>query len=136
MDTVKRIDELEKELAELRLDNEYLRSLVEERYKDTARLMTMNLSPDEAKMTIQHKFVEPMALMMVDWFKLSGGVNYVALGMTDGVEKYEFTMQRVDGKTPSEIVADLKGEVMMWESMNSELTELVASLQKQLMEKG
>lgn len=50
------------------------------------------------------------AAMMIEWFKRTGGVNYVTCAVQDRRTgaRYEITMQRCGGKTPADVIAELK----------------------------
>lgn len=77
-------------------------------------LRELEMSADQGKYSAYAKFgggaVKIFAASMVQWFKQTGGKNFVTVEMfdPDTHERYELTMQKAGGKTPAQELAELR----------------------------
>jgi ribosomal protein L29 len=67
----------------------------------------------EAKANFSGEAVKAFANLALQWFRESGGVNFVTLELTDSCsgEGYSLTMQKAGGTTPAEKLRMLKDEL-------------------------
>lgn len=65
--------------------------------------------------------VKIFAGSMINWFKETGGKNYVTVQITDPstAEQYAITMQKVGGKTPANEIHDLKTRIAELEALQA-----------------
>jgi hypothetical protein len=84
----------------------------------TARITEMNFKakegePFEATGQFQGDAVKEWALVMVQWFREKGGINYVACDLSDPTtgERFEITMQKAGGRTPAQDLAEMRAEL-------------------------
>lgn len=66
--------------------------------------------PFHAEATFEGGAVKLWAASMVEWFRESGGKNYIVVDMSDprSGERYSITMQKAGGKTPAQELAELR----------------------------
>lgn len=75
--------------------------------------------------------IRSLAVMMAHWFEISGGINYVELGLhqclEDGGNVFVFTVQKQDGKTPHQLKEDACAER---DAAQARVEHLVAELEE------
>lgn len=66
--------------------------------------------PLNASATFEGGAVKLWAAAMVEWFRETGGQNFIVVDMTDPRtgESYSITMQKAGGKTPAQELAELR----------------------------
>jgi hypothetical protein len=87
-------------------------------YKNVmAELRKLEMCMDENKYSTFAQFggaaVKIFAASMVNWFKETGGKNYVTVEMhdPDTGERYELTMQKAGAKTPGDKIRELEATI-------------------------
>lgn len=75
----------------------------------------MKVDKDEHVMeaTFSGSAVKAWAFLAVDWFKETGGKNYVTMDMVDTRDgsRYTLTMQKAGGRTPAQELAELRAKI-------------------------
>lgn len=79
------------------------------------RRMNMRLDEGclEADALFEGAAVKLWASSMAEWFRETGGMNYVTVEMSDPTtgERYSITMQRAGGKTPAQDLSELRARL-------------------------
>lgn len=74
----------------------------------------MNLDKDniDVEATFSGAAVKAWCFLAVDWFKETGGKNYVTMDMVDSRDgaRYTMTMQKAGGRTPAQDLAELRAK--------------------------
>lgn len=85
---------------------------------DEARITEMNIKakagePMEATACFEGGPVKAFAASMVNWFRETGGKNYVTCDLRDPEtgESYQITMQKAGGRTPAQDLVELRAQV-------------------------
>lgn len=100
------------------------------------RLKSLNVDaeigkPYSVSATFDGEGVKAFAAHLVEWFRAQKGDNFVTIDMTDPVtkEKFELTMQRVGGKSPAQVLGELRREL---EELRGTPMEPIDELMKKL----
>lgn len=69
--------------------------------------------PMEAMAVFDGGAVKAFAVSMVNWFRETGGKNYVTCDLRDPEtgEQYQITMQKAGGRTPAQDLAELRSQL-------------------------
>lgn len=69
--------------------------------------------PFHAEATFEGGAVKLWAASMVEWFRESGGKNYIVVDMSDPRtgERYSITMQRAGARTPTQDLTELRSRL-------------------------
>jgi len=83
----------------------------------TCHLTEMNINakagqPVEAVAVFEGRAVKAWAASLVEWFRVSGGQNYVTCDLRDPTtgEAYSITMQKAGGRTPAQDLLELRAQ--------------------------
>lgn len=73
--------------------------------------------PLNASATFEGGAVKLWAASMVEWFRESGGQNYIVVDMSDPRtgERYSITMQRAGARTPAQDLSELRARLSVTE---------------------
>ena len=99
-------------------------SRVMRRFGDEIKITEMELKNNTLTMSAQHPEFVNLTKGLVYMFKTTGGTNYVSATVYDiDLGKMEITLQRVNGKSVSEINAELKLKI---KELEDKLSQTVA----------
>ncbi len=111
-------DTVDAELKWLNAEIDTLRAERDTLKNSLARCTSVNINaeegkPLEANATFQGEAMRWFAAHMAQWFRNSGGVNFVSLEATDPETKdvFEITMQRAGGETPAKQLSQMHAEL-------------------------